>query len=63
MECTVYGQDIVADNETPLGAAAALMAYSPGRALLVEAPNDVRQTIAAGMDWDDPTKWNGEPNV
>jgi hypothetical protein len=63
MECHLYGQNIVADNETPLGAAAALMGYSPGRSLLVEAPNDVRQTIAAGMSWDDPTKWNGGPNV
>lgn len=63
MELDLNGQILVADDETPLGAAVALMGYSPGRALLTEAPDDVRQTIAAGMSWDDPTKWNGETNV
>lgn len=63
MEIPVSGQFILANDETPLGAAAALVALDPGRALLVEAPDDVRQTFAAGMSWDDPSKWNGDTNV
>lgn len=63
MEIPVFGQFILADDETPLGAAAALVGLDPGRTLLVEAPTDVRQTFAAGMSWDDPSKWNGDANV
>jgi len=63
MDIPVFGQLIAADDETPLGAAAALVGIDPGRALLVEAPDEVRNTFAAGMSWDDPTKWSGDQHV
>lgn len=52
----VFGQELLAEPDTPVGIAAALFAYSPGRTVIVEAPDEVIDTLAAGMAWDHPER-------
>lgn len=57
-EVTVFGCDIIARDDDPVGAAAALAAYLPGRAIFTENPPEVTAIFDAGMSWDRPEDWS-----
>lgn len=56
-EVTVMGCNLIAQDDNPVGAAAALAAHLPGRAIFPECPPEVTAVFDAGMSWDRPEKW------
>jgi len=48
---------VEADRETPMGATAALHAYSPGRTVIVSAPDGVHDIFDESLAHDDPAAW------
>lgn len=43
----VFGLDLECDADTPLGALAALSSWSPGRTIVIEAPNEIIDALAS----------------
>lgn len=55
-----FAPPVIASLESPLGAAAALASYMPGRARIVEAPGEVWDRISVGGCLDPP---DSEPSL
>lgn len=53
----IHDTTLTADPDTPLGALAALAAYSPGRALITEAPDIVLDEIYPDEAEDPAATW------
>ncbi|HEX9087340.1 MAG TPA: hypothetical protein VF867_07440 [Arthrobacter sp.] len=58
-EYRLYGAWVKCGDDTPLGIAAALCSYRPGRALIQQAPKEVWDALRAGGCIPE----GGEPNV
>ncbi|BDZ52617.1 hypothetical protein GCM10025867_48580 (plasmid) [Frondihabitans sucicola] len=58
LEVDVMGIPIQADSDSTTGALAALYAYSPGRTILIQAPDDIFDILDHQASLDEPELWS-----